>query len=128
MCAGISKPCQDGEDEQQTDWDLLRSTVTTAVAFLDNVIDRQAYPLPEVERMHKANRKVGLGVMGWADMLIRLGIGYATDAAVHLAEDVMSFITEEAVQTSVELRRSTALSRIGKDRRGTKIFRFATRP
>ena len=87
----------------EIDWDLLRSTVTTAVAFLDNVIDRQAYPLPEVERMHKANRKVGLGVMGWADMLIRLGIGYATDAAVHLAEDVMSFITEEAVQTSVEL-------------------------
>jgi ribonucleoside-diphosphate reductase alpha chain len=89
--------------DNEIDWDLLRSTVRTAVAFLDNIIDRQAYPLPEIERMHKANRKIGLGVMGWADMLIRLGVSYASEAAVTLAEKVMSFITEEAIQTSAEL-------------------------
>jgi ribonucleoside-diphosphate reductase alpha chain len=89
--------------DNEIDWELLRSTVRTAVVFLDNVIDRQAYPLPEIERMHKGNRKIGLGVMGWADMLIRLGVSYASEAAVTLAEKIMSFITEEAVQGSGEL-------------------------
>jgi len=84
-------------------WDLLRSTVRTGTRILDNVIDKQDYPLPKVEEMHKANRKIGLGVMGWADMLIRLGIHYASDEALTLAEKVMSFITEEAVKLSVEL-------------------------
>jgi len=84
-------------------WDLLRSTVRTGTRILDNVIDKQDYPLPEVEKMHKANRKIGLGVMGWADMLIRLGIHYASDEALTLAEKVMSFITEEAVKLSAEL-------------------------
>ena len=87
----------------QIDWELLESTVKKGVVFLDNVIDRQAYPLPEIERMHKGNRKIGLGVMGWADMLILLGISYASEAAVTLAEKIMSFITEKAVQVSVEL-------------------------
>jgi len=84
-------------------WDLLRSTVRTGTRILDNVIDKQDYPLPKVEEMHKANRKIGLGVMGWADMLIRLGIHYASDEALTLAEKVMSFITEEAVKLSAEL-------------------------
>jgi ribonucleoside-diphosphate reductase alpha chain len=89
--------------DREIDWGLLESTVKTGVVFLDNVIDRQAYPLPEIERMHKGNRKIGLGVMGWADMLIRLGISYASEAAVTLAEKIMSFITEKAVQVSAEL-------------------------
>ena len=84
-------------------WDLLRSTVRLGTRILDNIIDKQDYPLPKVEEMHKANRKIGLGVMGWADMLIRLGIHYASDEALTLAEKLMSFITEEAVKLSAEL-------------------------
>ena len=89
--------------DKQIDWDLLRSTVRTGVVMLDNIIDKQDYPLAQVEEMHKSNRKIGLGVMGWADMLIKLHIHYASDKALALAEEVMSFITEEAVKTSVEL-------------------------
>ncbi len=89
--------------EKKIDWDLLRATAATGVTMLDNIIDKQDYPLPQVEKMHKSNRKVGLGVMGWADMLIRLGIHYASEPALTLAEEVMSFITEEAVKVSVSL-------------------------
>ncbi len=89
--------------EGKIDWDLMRSTVRTGVRMLDNIIDKQDYPLPEVEKMHKSNRKVGLGVMGWADMLIKLGVHYASEEALSLAEEVMSFVTDVAVKASVEL-------------------------
>ena len=69
------------------------STVRTGARMLDNIIDKQDYPLPEVEEMHKSNRKIGLGVMGWADMLIRCAINYASEEALTLAEGVMSFVT-----------------------------------
>jgi ribonucleoside-diphosphate reductase alpha chain len=85
------------------DWDLLRSTVRLGVVMLDNIIDKQDYPLPLVEEMHKSNRKIGVGVMGWADMLIKLGIHYASEPALSLAEEVMSFITKEAMEMSTEL-------------------------
>jgi ribonucleoside-diphosphate reductase alpha chain len=85
------------------DWDLLRTTTRVGTVMLDNIIDRQDYPLPQVEVMHKSNRKIGVGVMGWADMLIKLGIHYASDAALTLAEEVMCFITGEAVKMSTEL-------------------------
>ena len=88
---------------KKIDWELLRSTVRTGVLMLDNIIDKQDYPLPQVEEMHKSNRKIGLGVMGWADMLIKLGIHYASEEALSLAEEVMSFITAEAVKVSMEL-------------------------
>lgn len=85
------------------DWELLEKTVRTGVVMLDNIIDKQDYPLPQVEKMHKSNRKIGLGVMGWADMLIRLGIHYASDEALTLAEEVMCSITGEAVKVSADL-------------------------
>jgi ribonucleoside-diphosphate reductase alpha chain len=85
------------------DYEKLRQTVRTAVHFLDNVIDANAYPLPEIEAATKANRRIGLGIMGFADMLILLGIRYDSDAALKTAEDIMKFISDESHKMSAEL-------------------------
>jgi len=85
------------------DWEKLRSRVRVAVHFLDNVIDANRYPLPQIEEMTKANRKVGLGVMGVAEMLIQLEVPYDSREALSIAEKVMKFISDEARSKSVEL-------------------------
>ncbi|RLG99229.1 ribonucleotide-diphosphate reductase subunit alpha [Candidatus Bathyarchaeota archaeon] len=95
----LSRMVEDGK----INWKKLRETVRNAVHFLDNVIDANKFPLREIERMTKANRKIGLGVMGFADMLIKLGIPYNSEKALSLAEKIMKFISGEARKKSVEL-------------------------
>ena len=84
-------------------WEKLRETVRNTVHFLDNVIDANKYPLKEIEAITKANRKIGLGVMGFADMLIKVGVPYNSEEALQLAENLMKFIDEEAHKKSVEI-------------------------
>jgi ribonucleoside-diphosphate reductase alpha chain len=81
----------------------LRQTIHTAVHFLDNVIEINKYPLPEIKTLSKKTRKIGLGVMGFADMLIKLGIPYDSKRAVQKAEQVMGFTLREARKASSEL-------------------------
>jgi ribonucleoside-diphosphate reductase alpha chain len=87
----------------EIDEERLRACVRVAVHFLDDVIEVNKLPVPEIERMVRGNRKIGLGVMGFAELLIRLGIPYDSDEAVQIAEEVMNLIDDEARKASQEL-------------------------
>jgi ribonucleoside-diphosphate reductase alpha chain len=95
----LSKMVQDGE----INWEKLRETVRNAVHFLDNVVDANVYPLKEIADITRANRKIGLGVMGFADMLIMLGIPYDSEKALNIGEQVMDFIEVESHKKSREI-------------------------
>lgn len=85
------------------DWDLLEKTVRTAMRFLDNVIEVNKYPLPQISELVSNNRKIGLGVMGWADMLMKAGISYSSEEGTKLAGQVMEFIDYISKSESIEL-------------------------
>ncbi len=85
------------------DYDELKETIRIAVRFLDNVIEMNNYPIKQIDEMTKKNRKIGLGIMGWADLLVQLNIPYNSNEAISLAEEVMKFIRDEGRNMSMEL-------------------------
>ena len=122
----LVKMIKDGEIDREK----LRETVRTAVHFLDNVIDVNKYPIPEIEKLTKMTRKIGLGVMGFAEMLLELRIPYNSEEALAKAEDVMKFISEEGRKMSVELAEQRGSFPAFKgsiwEKRGHKKMRNAT--
>ena len=91
------------EGNLEVDWEKLAYTTKLAIHFLDNVITVNNYPLPQIAEMVNNNRKIGLGVMGWADMLMSLDIAYNSDEGVDLAYKVMEFIDYQSKVESVAL-------------------------
>ena len=102
----LAKFVKEHDGRPCVDYDGLRETIALAIHFLDNVIDVSRYPLDEIQRRVLGNRKVGLGVMGFADMLFRMGIAYNSEPALELAEEVMSFFQEESRAASRRLAES----------------------
>ncbi len=90
-------------EDGKIDWDGLRETVFLAVRFLDNVIEINRFPVPQIGKITRLNRKIGLGVMGFADFLIKLNVSYAESKAIELGEKIMKFINEESVKASQQL-------------------------
>lgn len=94
-----------GTPQAEVDWDAMRETIHHSIRFLDNVIDANNYQLPEIDAMCKGNRKVGLGIMGFADALFELGVRYSSEKGVEWGERFMKFINDESHNYSEQLAR-----------------------
>jgi ribonucleoside-diphosphate reductase alpha chain len=101
----LSKMLVNEDDQPDIDYDKLSQTIKLTIRFLDDVIDVNRFPLPQIAEKTKATRKIGLGVMGFADMLIQLSIPYDSEKALKQAEKLMATISEEATKASEELAR-----------------------
>jgi ribonucleoside-diphosphate reductase alpha chain len=117
----------------EIDWGELERVVRLAVRFLDDVIEVNPYPLPQVDEMVKANRRVGLGIMGWADLLFTLGIPYDSEEALELAERLMGFVSDKGHDQSIRLAEergpfphwSRSIYRHGRPRRNATVTTVA---
>lgn len=118
------------QSKVEIDWEMLKDTVRTAVRMLDDVVSVCGYPLPKVAEVVRGNRKIGLGVMGWADLLVKLQIPYNAPEALALAEKVMSCIQQTGWETSAALGKEKGSFPNFKgslwEKRGYKHFRNAT--
>ena len=99
----LARMLHDVDGKAEIDYPGLAETVKVAVRFLDDVIDVNQFPIPEIAEMTRKSRKIGLGVMGFADMLLQLGLPYNSEEALQTARDVMGFVSEEADRSSAEL-------------------------
>ncbi|HKL91442.1 MAG TPA: adenosylcobalamin-dependent ribonucleoside-diphosphate reductase [Allomuricauda sp.] len=99
----LSKMVKLDGDRVEVDWKVLENTIGVAIRFLDNVISANHYLLPQIEQETTSNRKIGLGIMGWAEMLALLNISYASEQAVLLGEKLMKFVQEKSYKASAEL-------------------------
>lgn len=99
----LAKMVKKTDHHFEVDWDLLKSTTRMAVRFLDNVVEVNSYPLPQIDELSRKIRRIGLGVMGWADLLIKLGIKYDSNEALMLGEKIMQFVTDTGRKMSEEL-------------------------
>jgi ribonucleoside-diphosphate reductase alpha chain len=129
----VAKFAVEGSGRREIDWGELERVVRLAVRFLDDVIEVNPYPLPQVDEMVKANRRVGLGIMGWADLLFTLGIPYDSEEALELAERLMGFVSEKGHDQSIRLAEergpfphwSRSMYRHGRPRRNATVTTIA---
>ncbi len=99
----LSRMIRNNNGAAEIDYPRLAGTVKSGVRFLDNVIDVNKFPLEQIGEMTRNTRKIGLGIMGFADMLVMLGVPYDSDEALQVATDIMRFINDEAIKSSIEL-------------------------
>jgi ribonucleoside-diphosphate reductase alpha chain len=97
------RPAVRGTLKERIDWEKLKGVVKTTIRFLDDVVEVNNYPTKEIDDACRSNRKIGLGVMGWADLLFQLGVKYDSDEALQLARDLGGFIQRTAWETGAEL-------------------------
>lgn len=125
----VKEDARPGVDpDEGVDWDSLRTVIHLATHFLDNVIDANCYPLPEIHDLAQNIRRIGLGVMGWADLLVRLGIPYDSPEGVDLGRRVMEFVNEESRNASERLAETRGVFPAWKESIWGPDKKAATRP